>query len=104
MSAAQHTPGPWSVESDLNTFVIRGAPVMQTAAREITYEFCDYVATTWGTQTKQNEVNARLIAAAPVLLKELQELVEAYEDGEPNWKQIVSSAHAAIAKATGEQA
>jgi hypothetical protein len=50
------------------------------------------------------EANVRLIAAAPELLKELQELVEAYADGEPNWKQIVSSASAAIAKATGDQA
>lgn len=54
--------------------------------------------------SNEQNANARLIAATPVLLKELQELVEAYEDGEPNWKQIVSSARAAIAKATGEQA
>ena len=51
--------------------------------------------------SNEQNANARLIAATPVLLKEL---VEAYEDGEPNWKQIVSSARAAITKATGEQA
>lgn len=95
--STKHTPGPWTVEADINTYIIRGAPVIHTDEREIKFEFCDYVASTWGGQTQQNEINARLIAAAPDLLFQLlaaTNYIEALGGNSQSYR-------AAIAKATG---
>jgi hypothetical protein len=92
---SKHTPGPW-IWGKGNKGLYGAGPdneVLDWACYEGMW-----------LSGPNDKANARLIAAAPELLKELQELVEAYADGEPNWKQIVSSASAAIAKATGEQA
>jgi hypothetical protein len=86
-----HTKGTWRQGGD-GSAVFSGARLVASV-----FPMADENA-------EELKANVRLIAAAPELLKELQELVEAYADGEPNWKQIVSSASAAIAKATGEQA
>jgi hypothetical protein len=64
MSEVKHTPGPWVATEDVGTHVIRGANVSHATAVG-TYEFRDYVASTWG---GPHEANARLISAAPELL------------------------------------
>ena len=75
-----HTPGPW----------IRIANSIGVADAEI--------AKVWTTDDGRQEANARLIAAAPDLLKSLQD-IEAYD---PNsW--AADTARAAIAKAEGRR-
>lgn len=69
---SQHTPGPWTVESDQTTVSMGGqcvivAPAPDTASRE------ECIA------------NARLIAAAPELYRALRELI-AEADDHPGWE------------------
>ncbi len=83
MSALKHTPGPWTatqwddVRNGSNGFDVGGHP--------------DY--------------NARLIAAAPELLKALESICSVAVNAEPDdpnrIEQVYQIARAAIAKATG---
>ncbi len=74
--AAQHTPGPWHVETwDYpNATPRRSVPTVQTATDAIT-QLCEL----WPPDEREAErdANARLIAAAPELLQTLRDLVEA---------------------------
>lgn len=90
-----HTPGPWK------------AVTQQTAAEFDCMEIADIShmrvvpeSGGWPTPGKPED-DARLIAAAPDLLSALQELV-GWQTCAPD--EAVAAAHAAIAKATGEQA
>jgi len=81
-----HTPGPWKQEHAIYRYY------------EITRE--GY----WVARTRGAE-NARLIAAAPELLKALQAMLTHMGMDEDEWnKPTFDQARAAIAKATGEQA
>lgn len=94
MSAA-HMPGPWIVTEEMGSNIIRGAEEERGEAG-YTYKWRDYVASTWG---GPHEANARLIAAAPDLLAELQNALQALEAH--GFTQQAAKARAAIAKATG---
>jgi hypothetical protein len=99
----KHTPGPWMawLDEDTNKFSVyrdRGRGVGE------------WVAEVHGTKGCF-QANARLIAAAPDLLSELQALVNAVDgyieaairDGEPVYLASPESARAAIAKARGDK-
>ena len=94
---AKHTPGPWAVWPHLDSYHIRGQEK-------------DIAFTRPATEThmgKEEQANARLIAAAPDLLAALEELVQASYDS-VNGKQYapyhveeLGRATVAIAKARG---
>lgn len=90
MSVALPTPGPWHVDG-LAVFCANGSLVAE--AHEDYFTF-----------TEVDQANARLIAAAPDLLKALQAIVE-LDDGDvpAMWpfQADFEAARAAIAKATG---
>ena len=83
------TQGPW-MHGYLGThgYIVRGADANAQIANVMPK--CDHIT------TEQGKANARLIAAAPELLKALQEAV-AFHDGEDNG--ILTGWRAAIAKA-----
>lgn len=87
---SKHTPGPWSVDVHRNVLGPDGKMVAFPCI-----------------QDGQNEVaNARLIAAAPELLKSLIEILPMAKDSlsHPNLSVEILDAIAAITKATGEYA
>lgn len=65
--SANHTPGPWIVVNEYYGQIIRGAETEREDCGT-KYKFRDFVASTWGERSEINDVNARLIAAAPELL------------------------------------
>jgi hypothetical protein len=99
----QHTPGPWAVKhhEDTDTYSI------YVAGRQ----WNSWTVAALG-YSKEDEANARLIAAAPDLLEALQTMLIAFAP--PNYEEMDESeletcfpewtkARAAAAKATGEQ-
>lgn len=91
MSAAKHTPGPWSIKDDAVNAI---EPDVMAG------EF--YIAQCFGHSHHDEALaNARLIAAAPELLEALQDCREALRRaGAEGELKVVD---AAIAKALGEQ-
>lgn len=100
----QHTPGPWRIENDTDgeRFHIVGGALGSVVTT------IDYLRE----PDSEEEANARLIAAAPLLLKALEQLVlaaSAIRDGERDemalagyaWADDV--ARAAIREARGEK-
>lgn len=90
---AKHTPGPWGIRDENETFISIGA--------ETHHSLVDTWAIDDGVSKEQMEANARLIAAAPELLDALLLAVsrQSYKPGDgPDWWEIC---RAAIAKATG---
>jgi len=85
----QHTPGPWAVKhhEDTDTYSI------YVAGRQ----WNSWTVAALG-HSKEDEANARLIAAAPELLGALIQMLDAYEI-----PAVRKQARAAIAKATGGQ-
>ena len=89
-----HTPGPWTVESDGSTVSMGGQCVIVGPAPD-------------GAPREQERANARLIAAAPDLLracrKALRDLKPFFEDDEPHptFVELEKTLYAAIAKAEG---
>ena len=79
---SKHTPGPWKIEE--GCFVSAEGFVI---ARII------------GCDSKKNESNARLIAAAPELLEALESMLENWESGGIS-PYPIKQARAAISKAT----
>lgn len=105
-----HTPGPWIIVNEDYGQIIRGAET-EREDRGTKYKFRDFVASTWGERSEINDVNARLIAAAPELLEALNTMTNRYcslvNSGDAgNWNPEedpeVQQARAVIAKATGE--
>lgn len=101
--STKHTPGPWSVSARCNNMIDVYHHNKQPGA--ITMALCRVQARqSW---VSEAEANARLIAAAPELLKELQRLVRLLElpisDGRVSVPGLatLNAAKAAIAKATG---
>lgn len=94
----KHTPGPWHVNSS-------GAEIVEDRGIVIAEVFDR------GTETPRPQANARLIAAAPDMLRALQDFVgmsSSLEHGVRNQpytddsaKFVIENARSAIAKATG---
>jgi hypothetical protein len=80
----KHTPGPWTAKANLDVVDSIGERVARLASTRGKYEY--------------EEINARLIAAAPELLEFAKEWLERQGTDE---NYMVSKARAAIAKATG---
>lgn len=98
----KHTPGPWlrDRESGFDCDV-RAANGRKIAS--VNVQNAPKSKKGWLSRQKENEANARLIAAAPDLLNALAEIVAA-ADGD-GWKALdagFNNARTAIAKATGE--
>lgn len=102
MSGDNHTPGPWKITDSGTGVFSSNKPLGQNGIIAI----CDAVART----REENEANARLIAAAPDLLKELEaavtwiEQIESYEifdPSAPSKHELLPQLRAAIAKARG---
>ncbi len=100
MSQTKHTPGPWSVfdykEGGLTVVSdTHGAYVAK----------CDGISATIGS-AEELMANARLIAAAPDLLRLLEDAIPYIEEGEqfnkPSCRGLSKAARAAIAMATGK--
>ena len=90
---AKHTPGPWVTSATDDTVVI-DATGREVAAIDGDYNDPD----TW----PQMEANARLIAAAPEMLRALKELYSiAVSEGVVGDDTTLPMAAAAIAKAEG---
>jgi len=99
MSAA-HTPGPWEVLTDepdsycaiesngLTVATIEGMDVYAVAAEDC-YDYGPVTA-----------ANARLIAAAPELLKALTQMID-WDGGKRTAIDAMANARAIVAKATG---
>lgn len=84
----EHTPGPWKVRRDENVF-----DVITQNGNGITACSCaDRI------DVKEDEANARLIAAAPDMLSALKEAQEIIQRTTGNVSWVVEKA---IAKATG---
>ena len=99
---ARHTPGPWSHHRTFN-----GDHFISAEGRRGRIELATVYAEAEYQPKLPLEANARLIAAAPELLAALKELVERCDGPEgvrPDGSNIQTiRAHAAIAKAEGEQ-
>ena len=105
MTQATHTPGPWTYESDhthrqFNIRMLGHLIGTKDEAKHIctVNNLPSHVLANRDPLTA--EANARLIAAAPELLAELINLVDAMNNG---WSDpaVADNARAAIAKATG---
>jgi hypothetical protein len=107
---AEHTPGPWTLEAGRNFITPDGEFYLSYGKdKHGNPKFKNFCAL---------DANARLIAAAPELLKEsecnrrvMSEVLAVYEhlagtEDEPAWYQDIQDAHdrtsAAIAKAKGQ--
>jgi hypothetical protein len=95
--SAQHTPGPWitTVRIQDKVHVLHGQMGPGVASRTIARVT---VRDSWRTE---QEANARLIAAAPELLKELEHAVRWFDQLNPA---DIARYRAVIAKATGSAA
>jgi len=118
---SKHTPGPWKF-SRWDQFGDARFYISQEEGAPYTPNYSDVATiiaeTPSGERVQIQEANARLIAAAPDLLKALKECRNAIQGGQPlepydsrgaGYQQQFGAAfldylNAAIAKATGEQA
>jgi len=64
----KHTPGPWTVESDGSSITMGGQVVITGPSPD-------------GSTRDEEKANARLIAAAPELLANLENIISAIEYG-----------------------
>ena len=101
----QHTPGPWVIDADTRPEQV--CVVFGVRSEQFPGGFC-YVRGAlghWSTDVAENMANARLIAAAPDLLRELQHLARLLEPALNNGTAqvpglaTVNAAWLAIAKA-----
>ena len=98
VSASYHTPGPWMAvpggRHDQEVIITTQHRLDQSFS-----EICGLDVEFTGKHGDEQKANARLIAAAPEMLRALRAIVE--ESNDPG---AVDCARAAIAKAEGEQA
>jgi len=90
-----HTPGPWKVDKELNSFRGQWLIAIDVGDRGRGMAVSETIG-----GTGDERANARLIAAAPELLEALKEIESATVEG----GNINGIAKKAIAKATGEKA
>lgn len=97
----QHTPGPWRVgDYETGGLCIFGTTQGRYGPTTVTVARVTRVGYSMPT-----EVNARLIAAAPDLLAALERFAKWSMQGSyPEIQGIITDAHEAIRKATGEDA
>lgn len=102
MSAHTHTPGPWHVVmSDNATPIINHEHGFDwTDPQGLDSRVCAMPAEIM--QSYNSLPNARLIAAAPDLLRALEWMVQRADEGGYPDGRCLAEARAAIAKATGE--
>lgn len=109
MSTHQHTPGPWEVKNSTDVFGPLGGNdgSGQIADKNDGWHIADcsgsdsFICGELTSMTHANaKANARLIAAAPELLRDLIDLVDAV-DG--NYAELTEICRATIAKATGKE-
>lgn len=92
----KHTAGPWTYRETADTFKI-GHPVFGVGPK--------IDGAVWFVAENVDEADARLIAAAPELLKTLEYILDiAHENskGIDGYEQIIEWAQKAIAKAEGK--
>ena len=98
MSGGKHTPGPWTVAGPSGDLEIWSREAHKSIAFLASYP-----------DPANEAANARLIAAAPELLEALEGLMEWREEIRADLRlhtspdALLAKAHAAIAKARGEQ-
>ena len=92
----QHAPGPWKVSKSGRSVSACGIKISQSSRP------CAASASAQEAIDRMLQANARLIAAAPDLLEELQELVETLERVDPGVYDL-DDAKAAIANAQSRQ-
>ena len=109
MSEAKHTPGPWEFGPNHSSTGLAGQLVVRPAGE---FPHGEWVADVGSMYDDHREANARLIAAAPDLLKALEKIIEMnrqwaldqYGDAtKAENMDCVRVARAAITKATGEK-
>jgi len=95
----KHTPGPWCAFAG---FVAAETTEGKKAVCKMSYPGAVVFAAECG--TLEDSANARLIAAAPNMLKALQQIVADYDYEKGNCKPHTLAGHAkrAIEQATGE--
>lgn len=89
---AKHTPGPWKIERGYSTIIKSIGPCFPD----------EYAGSTW---LEVTEADARLIAAAPDLLRALSNLIETITTpyaSEVETRLAIKDAKIEISKATGE--
>ena len=106
---AKHTPGPWKLNADEDTGMNDSGCILDSVGHVIVTDI--YGTFKNGRTTGEAEANARLIAAAPDLLAQLQRTLIDLEDfcsDEPEfeWSQdagnkMIREIEQAIAKARG---
>lgn len=84
----KHTPGPWTLHYPVGHDFHVGNTVYNVAS---IFELNDL---------EEQEANAKIIAASPIMLDALVRVVEGYEGGEYTADQVVRFAKEAIKKAT----
>lgn len=104
---AKHTPGPWMRGHDESgrDFEVRASNGRKIVAMRVDENRAKSISE-WGQCKKENEANARLIAAAPELLEALREMLTCYGDcgADAGGFKHLQRARAAIATATGSEA
>jgi len=98
----EHTPGPWEAGKAYKQDENQYYSVIFSPAKTETFH-TPRAAEALGVTQKEAEANARLISAAPDLLKELERMVMYYEPGESRAEALYKIKHAqeAIERATG---
>lgn len=112
---AEHTPGPWTIEGRRGPGFIISAGINAAADGPANYVgVIDPLFHVAGERTEEHAANARLIAAAPVLLEKLTFAVAILEEararvdyaegslGQIEIDEAIEEGYAAIAKATGQ--
>lgn len=96
-----HTPGPWRVE---DVGIDDSIAIMSGPAAEYRWLATASPDPSRGIDWDQTQANARLIAAAPELLRELKELMALVAAEYPQQQRVwLANALAAIAKAEGRE-
>ena len=98
------TKGPWNANFTRFSGWVVGFHITDPEHGSLR-PICEAYDKTGAMNPNEIAANARMIAAAPELLEALQKTIEALEQENPlGWAGALKNAHAAILKATGEQA
>jgi hypothetical protein len=101
----QHTPGPWTVNSEGQITDLQGRTIVPNVhAHNVPSNAFPRGSGQYVAEDDGGVANARLIAAAPDLLDALEEAIEVVgswgDDGDPSW---LERAKSAIAKVGGAE-